>query len=70
MPAGSGADAAIARVKVGMGDIAGDLDALEGAGKRHDPFFVLEPLTAPPFGNLRADPRLASLARTLGVQGG
>ena len=66
-PAGLGTDPAIARVRLGMGDSAGGLAALERAAKAHDPFFQSEPLTSPPFNRVRTDPRLASIARTVGV---
>jgi serine/threonine-protein kinase len=66
-PAGLGTDPAIARVKLGMGDVAGGIAALERAAKAHDPFFQSEPLSSPPFNRVRTDPRLASIARTVGV---
>jgi serine/threonine-protein kinase len=66
-PAALGAQPAIARIKLAMGDVAGGMAALDQAMKAHDPFFQSEPLTSPPFDRLKADSRLASIARTVGV---
>jgi TolB-like protein/Tfp pilus assembly protein PilF len=66
-PTGLGGEPAIARIKVGMGDVDGGFAALQRAVKLHDPFFVSEPLTSPPFGRLKNDPRFAALARELGL---
>ncbi len=69
LPPGTGADPAIARIKVALGDVPGGFDALERAAKAHDPFFVSEPLGSPPFGKIRNDPRFSALSRTIGMGG-
>jgi serine/threonine-protein kinase len=66
-PAGLGGQPAVARIKAALGDIDGAFTALGYAVKLHDPFFVSEPLSAPPFGKLRTDPRFAELARQIGL---
>jgi serine/threonine-protein kinase len=66
-PAGLGGQPAMARIKAALGDNDGAFTALGYAVKLHDPFFVSEPLTAPPFGKLRTDPRFAELARQIGL---
>ncbi len=65
----AGSEPAIARIKLAMGDVQGGLDALEKAATQRDPFFVSEPLTSPPFGSLRSEPRFAALSRSLGLTG-
>jgi hypothetical protein len=64
-----GSEPAIARIKFAMGDLNGGMQALQNAAKHHDPFFVSEPLTSPPFGKAKSDPRFAALSRSVGLQG-
>jgi cytochrome c-type biogenesis protein CcmH/NrfG len=66
-PSVSGSDPAIARIRIAMGDVSGAIDALQKAARKHDPFFVSEPLTSPPFGSLRTDPRFGALSRSIGL---
>jgi serine/threonine-protein kinase len=66
-PAGLGSQAAIARIKVALGDLDGGFAALERAAKEHDPFFVSEPLTSAPFDRLKSDPRFTAIARQVGL---
>ena len=69
-PPGLGGQPAIARIKVALGDVNGGFAALQQAAKEHDPFFTSEPLTSPPFGQLRSDPRFTALARQIGIATG
>lgn len=66
-PPGLGGQPAIARIKVALGDLSGGFAALSQAAKEHDPFFTSEPLTSPPFGQLRSDPRFVALSRQIGL---
>jgi eukaryotic-like serine/threonine-protein kinase len=66
-PPALGREPAIARVKVALGDTDGGFAALQRAVALHDPFFVSEPLTSPPFNRVRNDQRLAALARQIGL---
>jgi tetratricopeptide (TPR) repeat protein len=69
-PPGLGGQPAIARIKVALGDVNGGFAALQQAAKEHDPFFTSEPLSSPPFGQLRSDPRFTALARQVGLATG
>jgi serine/threonine-protein kinase len=62
-----GGNAAVARVKIGLGDTNGGLAALEAAAREHDPFFGWEPLSAPPFDRLKDDARFVAIARQVGL---
>jgi len=64
---GLGGQPAMARVKAALGDVDGAFTALGYAVKLHDPFFVSEPLSSPPFGRLRSDPRFGELMRQVGL---
>jgi serine/threonine-protein kinase len=66
-PAALGKEPAIARIKLAIGDVAGGIDALNRAAQQHDPFFVSEPLSSPPFGKMKTDPRFAALSRSIGL---
>jgi len=66
-PAAIGTDPAVARIRTAMGDSGGGLAALERAASAHDPFFVSEPLTSPPFDRLRSEPRFIALAHRVGI---
>ena len=68
-PSTLGSEPAIARIKVAMGDIPGGLNALQKAAQQHDPFFVSEPLSSPPFASVRANPAFAAVARAVGLSG-
>ena len=69
LPPAFGTDPAIARIRIAMGDVPGGFAALEKAAQKHDPFFSSEPLTAPPFGSVKSDPRFAAIARSVGLTG-
>ena len=69
LPPAFGTEPAIARIKIAMGDVAGGMSALEKAAQKHDPFFASEPLTSPPFGSIKSDPRFAAIARSVGLTG-
>lgn len=69
-PPGLGGEPAIARIRIAMGNIDGGVAALQRAVTLHDPFFNSEPLTSPPFGRLKNDPRLAALSRQLLLMAG
>ena len=62
-----GAQAAIARIHIGLGNPDEALDRLEGAARGHDPLFSSEPLMTPIFDPLRQHPRFAKLVRGLGL---
>ena len=66
-PPALGSEPAKARIRVAMGDVDGGFAALQRAVERHDPFFVSEPLSSPPFGRLKNDPRFSALARRVGL---
>ncbi len=63
----SGKDIAIARIKLGLGDKTGALDALEHALAIRDPFFYTESLKAPPFAALIGDRRYAAMMAAVGL---
>src|SRR5688572_12004870 len=68
-PPAPGSEPAIARIKLAMGDVSGGFAALQKAAQQRDPFFISEPLTSPPFGSFRSDPRFAALSRSIGITG-
>lgn len=62
-----GSEPAIARIKLAIGDPDGGFAALGKAVQIHDPFFVSEPLSSPPFGQNRSDPRFQAISKSLGL---
>jgi Flp pilus assembly protein TadD len=62
-----GAQAAIARIHIGLGNPDEALDRLEAAVREHDPMFSSEPLLTPIFDPLRQHPRFARLVRGIGL---
>jgi serine/threonine protein kinase/Flp pilus assembly protein TadD len=66
-PGRPGAQAAIARIHIGLGDPDEALDRLEAAVREHDPMFSSEPLLTPIFDPLRQHPRFARLVRGIGL---
>jgi serine/threonine-protein kinase len=62
-----GAQAAIARIHIGLGNPDEALDRLEAAVREHDPLFSSEPLLTPIFDPLRQHPRFARLVRGIGL---
>jgi serine/threonine-protein kinase len=62
-----GAWSALAKVRLGLGDIPAALDALERALAVRDPFFASEPLAAPIFDPLRPEPRFARILAAAGL---
>jgi serine/threonine-protein kinase len=63
----TGNAAAIARIHLGLGDLAAALDWLDRAADAHDPFFGSEPLASPLFDPLRGDPRFADVIRKVNL---
>jgi len=66
-PGRPGAQAAIARIHIGLGNPDEALDRLEAAVREHDPMFASEPLLTPIFDPLRQHPRFARLVRGIGL---
>ena len=62
-----GAQAAIARIYIGLGDPDEAMNRLEAAAREHDPMFSSEPLLTPIFDPLRQHPRFARLVRGIGL---
>ena len=58
-----GAAAAVARIRLGLGDTAQALVSLRTAVQRHDPFFATEPLASSFYDALRARPEFAEIVR-------
>jgi len=63
----TGNAAAIARIYLGLGDLAAALDWLDRAAAAHDPFYGSEPLASPLFDALRGDPRFADVIRKVNL---
>ena len=66
-PSRPGAQAAIGRIQIGLGNPDEALARLETAAREHDPLFSSEPLLTPIFDPLRQHPRFARLVREVGL---
>lgn len=66
-PSRPGAQAAIGRIHIGLGNPDEALARLEAAAREHDPLFASEPLLTPIFDPLRQHPRFARLVTGLGL---
>jgi serine/threonine-protein kinase len=67
MRPGPGADVALARIALGLGDTAEALSRLERAAKSRDPFFATESAGSAVFASISASNRYAALMRTVGL---
>jgi len=67
MPDGPGKEVAIARVELGLGDLAEAVNHLERAAKAKDPFFSTESARSPIFAPLLTNARYQSLLRSIGL---
>jgi tetratricopeptide (TPR) repeat protein len=67
MPHAAGAEVALARISLALGDTNDALDRLERAARARDPFFSSESATSPVFDALRTSPRYAALLRSVGL---
>ncbi len=68
-PDAPGAQAAIARILVALGDADGAMNALRRAARARDPFFASEPLASPLFAPLRKHQQWAALMQEIGLTG-
>lgn len=69
MRSGPGADVALARIAIGLGDTAEALNRLESAAKNRDPFFSTESSSSAVFSSIAASQRYAALIRSVGLAG-
>jgi serine/threonine-protein kinase len=67
MGGGAGADVALARIALGLGDTAEALTRLERAAKNRDPFFSTESSGSSVFAGIAKSQRYAALIRSLGL---
>jgi serine/threonine-protein kinase len=67
MRPGPGADVALARIALGLGDTAEALTRLERAAKSRDPFFATESSGSAVFASISSSNRYAALMRTVGL---
>ncbi|MFI5257386.1 MAG: protein kinase, partial [Gemmatimonadales bacterium] len=68
MRAGPGAEVALARIALGLGDTAEALTRLERAAKARDPFFATESAESPLFASIAASERYAALMKSVGLK--
>jgi len=68
MRAGPGADVALARIALGLGDTAEALTRLERAAKNRDPFFATESAESSVFASIAASERYAAVMRSVGLK--
>jgi len=67
MRPGAGADVALARIALGLGDTAEALTRLERAAKARDPFFATESSGSSVFSSIASSNRYAALMRAVGL---
>jgi serine/threonine-protein kinase len=67
MKAGPGADVALARIALGIGDTAEALTRLERAAHSRDPFFSTEPAGSTVFAGIAKSQRYAALMKSVGL---
>jgi serine/threonine-protein kinase len=67
MRPGPGADVALARIALGLGDTAEALTRLERAARSRDPFFATESSASAVFASISSSNRYAALMRTVGL---
>jgi eukaryotic-like serine/threonine-protein kinase len=67
MRAGPGADVALARIALGLGDTAEALTRLERAARNRDPFFATESAGSAVFSSIAASQRYAALMKSVGL---
>ena len=67
MRAGPGADVALARIAIGLGDTAEALSRLERAARKRDPFFSTESSSSAVFSSITASQRYAALIKSVGL---
>ena len=67
MRAGPGADVALARIALGLGDTAEALTRLERAAKNRDPFFSTESAGSSVFAGIAKSQRYAALMKSVGL---
>jgi serine/threonine-protein kinase len=68
MRPGPGADVALARIALGLGDTAEALTRLERAAKSRDPFFSTESSGSPVFSSISSSQRYAAVMRSVGLK--
>ena len=68
MRPGPGADVALARIALGLGDTAEALTRLERAAKSRDPFFATESSVSSVFASISASERYAAVMRAVGLK--
>jgi serine/threonine-protein kinase len=68
MRAGTGAQVALARIALGLGDTAEALTRLERAARARDPFFATEPAASPVFASISRTARYDAILKMVGLR--
>ena len=68
MRSGPGADVALARIALGLGDTAEALTRLERAARARDPFFATESVGSPVFATIASSERYSALMKAVGLK--